>query len=422
VENVSGEFKGAEFFSQGRIHFSCQSKNLIELFINPRYENYTMRFAWLFLCSSLFGVVWTPPQKGRPPAQEASAEFLLPPGRACPIRAQGGGWADVALILWQSKMWGLEFAGKSSTPTGESTPNIVLNEKAFVPDFAWRPGFKLGVGSYLPYDGWDVDARWTYYRGEGTHLKKHFTSQLNPAGLGIIPLWFYPFYNVEAPNQIRFQDGLMSWRHYFNSIDLEIGRDSRLGNRIELRIFGGLKGAWAWQTYHVTYEGGGNINAILPGTFGTVPYQLLASSTAFKNKSRGLGPRAGFDSKWNLGWGFSLLADAAFSLLYSNFEITRNGSDLNLNTSTNLQALYKMKQRSHFGAVKPVMEMTLGFDWARCVFTNSLIDFSLAYEVQYWWEQNELRRNYSHELPATTMWMKGDLQMHGLTLTAGYSY
>ena len=334
----------------------------------------------------------------------------------------GGVFCDASFLIWQSKMWGFEFAGKSTDPTNEDSPSITLQEKAFVPDFAWRPGFKVDVGYDFSFDGWGLDSRWTYYQGETTHLKKHIDLQINPTGLGVVPLWFYPFYTVLAPNEIRFFEGVMSWRHYFNSIDLEIGRLSSLSDRFTLHLFSGVKGAWMHQYCRVEYEKGSTIEAIVPGFSGTTSYTLLESAIAFKNKSYGGGPRFGFDSKWKMRWGFSLIANGAFSLLYSKGETHRDQNDLNLNTLTGELDPYHMYLKTDSHQLKPVVEAQLGLDWKALLYQRSSIGFTIAYEMQYWWAQNELRRNYSHVEPGGTFPSRGDLQMHGLTLTAGYHY
>ena len=364
---------------------------------------------------------------GKYSAKSAQTDFstsdaLLPTGRACPIENPGGVRCYGAFLIWQSKMWGFEFAGKSSVPTNAGTPSLSLKEKAFVPDFAWRPGFKIDLGYDFDFDGWNLDSRWTYYKGEDTSLKKNFISQLNPPGMGIEPLWFYPFYNVISPNQIRFYQGTMSWRHYFNSIDLEIGRSSLLNARLSMRLYGGLKGAWMHQYYRVNYHTGSTIAAIVPGTDGTVSFDLLESSSAFKNKTWGAGPRAGLESRWKIRWGFSLIADASLSLLYSKIETHRDQNDLNLNVGLGTQQPFHVHMLTNSHQLKPVAEAKLGLDWKTCIYSRSIIGVLIGYEIQYWWAQNELRRNYTHAAPGNMFPMRGDLQMHGLTAEVTYSY
>lgn len=355
---------------------------------------------------------------------QTTAPLPLADGRPCPLPKTriGSPWIDAAILVWQSKMWGLEFAGKSLLPTNEGSSAIQLQEKALVPDFAWRPGAKLDIGYDFAYDGWNLGGRWTFYRGETTHLKKHVSLGIAPEGLGVIPFWFYPFYTVLAPNEIRYTEAISSWRHYFDSIDLEVGRTSSLAKRLPMRLFAGLKGAWMHQYYRVKYEDGSSLSAIVPGIANTVPFTLLSSTMTCKNETWGAGPRAGFTSRWYLAWGFSLIADSAFSLLYSSIETKRDQNDLNLNTSDNILTPFHMDQMTHSHQLKPVVEAKVGLDFETCLFQASIIDISLAYEVQYWWGQNGLRRNYSHVTPGNMFSMRGDLQMHGLTAEAAYHY
>ncbi len=362
----------------------------------------------------------TPPRAQ--PESPSPLDVALPTGRPCPVPSSGGVKCDAAFLIWQSKMWGFEFAGKSFVPTNAGTPSVTLKEKAFVPDFAWRPGFKIDVGYDFGFDGWDLDSRWTFYKGEDTSLKKSFSSEISPPGMGVVPLWFYPFFNVASPNQIRYSEGKMRWRHYFNAIDLEIGKCSALTKRLSLRLYGGLKGAWMRQTYRVDYQNGSTIAATVPGTDGTVSFELLESSIAFKNEIWGAGPRAGFDSRWKILWGFSLIADAAVSFLFSKIETHRDQNDLNLNTGLGVQQPFHMHMVANSHQLKPAVEGKLGLDWETCLYSRSIIGFSIAYEVQYWWAQNELRRNYTHAAPGDMFSMRGDLQMHGLTAEVAYSY
>jgi len=366
------------------------------------------------------GQGWGGQQKGKP--CPPAGDVVVPSGRYCPIENSGGVTVDAAVLIWQAKMWGFEFAGKSTIPTNAGSSAVSLQEKVFVPDFAWRPGFKVAVGYDFGFDGWDLSGRYTAYKGEDTMLKKNFASQTNPPGMGLVPLWFYPFYNVVSPNQIRFFDGSMKWRHYFNSVDLEIGRASLLAERLTLRLFGGLKGAWMHQYYRAEYSNGTSITAIVPGTPGTVPFTLLESAAAFKNETWGIGPRAGAESRWEMAWGIRLIADAALSLLYSGIKTTRDQNDLNLNTALGQQQPFHALMSASSHQLKPVVEMKAGLDWVYCICKRSEIGASIAYELQYWWAQNEIRRNYTHAAPGNQVSMRGDLQMHGLTAQVGYGY
>src|SRR3990167_739958 len=350
--------------------------------------------------------------------QSTPISSTLPQKELPPSSNEGSPFFDVSFLIWQSKMWGMEFAAKSTIPTNEGTSVVSLNEKISVPDFAWRPGVKFDVGYQFAFDNWDVDGRWTWYRGETTHLKKHIDLQTNPTGLGVVPLWFYPFYTVLSPSVIRYFEATSSWRHYFNSLDLEIGRFSAISTKTDLHLFAGVKGAWMHQYYRVEYENGSTIEAIFPGQSGTTPYTLLQSTVVFDNKTWGGGPRAGFDSRWKLGYGIAVDINGAFSLLYSGAKTTRNQRDLNLQTDIDEETTFHVKLETDSKQLKPVLEMQLGADWKYEFSQLSQVGLAILYELQYWWGQNNIRRGYSHVLPGGTFPSRGDLQMHGLTATA----
>lgn len=339
-----------------------------------------------------------------------------------PLEEKGSPFVDLSFIIWQSKMWGFEFGAKSLEATAETTSSIVLDEKVSVPDFAWRPGFKLELGYQFAFDGWDIDSRWTWYRGETTHLKKHIDLEIEPQGQGVIPLWFYPFYTVEAPSEIRFFEAVSSWRHYFNSIDLELGRISLLSSKAKLHLFTGLKGAWLHEYYRVEYDDGSTIQAILPGTDELLSYALLKSAITFNNETWGGGPRVGFDSSWNMGLGISVIVNSAFSLLYSATKTHRDQNDLNQNTESEELVPFHLDLKTHSHQLKSVAEAQIGADWRYDFGKTSQVGLTIAYEIQYFWGQNNLRRGYSHVQPGGMFPSRGDLQMHGLTATAAYRY
>ncbi|MDE3055215.1 MAG: hypothetical protein KGI80_00745 [Verrucomicrobiota bacterium] len=344
-----------------------------------------------------------------------------PPATPPKPTPQGSPFVDVSFLIWQSKMWGVEFSAKSTQPTEEETLHAALKENISVPDFAWRPGAKLEVGYQFAADKWDLDARWTWYRGETTRLKKHFEEQIAPEGMGIIPLWFYPFYTVHEPSVIRFSSSTSSWRHYFDSIDLEMGRLSTFGRLSDWHFFTGLKGAWIHQYYRVEYANGSTVDALIAGGEHVV-YSLLQSTVSFDNRTWGGGPRLGFDSRWKFGWGLALEINTAFSLLYSALKTTRDQEDLNVQVDTASQVPYHLTQHTNSHGLEPVLEAQFGIDWKYDFFTTSEVGLAVLYEFQYWWGQNLLRRGYSHLLPGGTFPSRGDLQMHGLTATASYRY
>jgi hypothetical protein len=326
------------------------------------------------------------------------AKVVLPPTEKVYFHFEG------SVLYWQSKMWGLEFGEKSFLPTDAGPDIEQFQQKVFIPDFAFLPGFKLELGGGLPRDGWDIEARWTYMQGKLTHLKKHLTMQINPAGKGIVPLWYEPLgapRSSSIPLHFTRADGF--WNMVFNSGDLELGRTFLSFSAMPMRLLLGMKGASVHQTYQAKYADGSDFYQV--GVFYLLS-KMDAHSTLF-----GAGPRGGFASKWAMGWGWSLIADGVFSLLYSAAEIETKF----LHQFSDPASDRSSRMKEHAWAFVPVVEVRLGVDWGGWMGKAMYLGVSFAYEMQYWWDQNRFRRAVPFNAPGNLWDMRGDLQMRGLT-------
>ena len=351
------------------------------------------------------------------------AQALLAPAHSCTFcqkENHGPVSKQVSFLIWQSKEWGLEFASKSLIASDPASSYQTFKEHLYIPDFSWSPGFKVDFSFRLPRDNWDLDSRWTFYHGDCTNLKKHFGSQIEATGVGIVPLWHYPFIEFSSPTSapLRFMKASGNWRLYFNSLDLNLGREFTPMSSLIFRMNLGAKGSWLRQLYHAEYGDG----TIIVGTIRRPPaqhFRYISSQMAFKSYSWGLGPRGGLESKWKIGRGFSLAAGAAMSLLSSFFDLRTNFSDRLHNIDDNNKPVNNdLLLKEHTWELTPVFEGNLGLDWGTCFGRKEnpfYLGMTFAYEVQYWWSQNHLQRNYAFQAPGNMWDMRGDLQMHGLT-------
>ena len=306
-------------------------------------------------------------------------------------------------------------------PISASSPALntqTYHQKLSVPDFSWSPGFKIDFGINLPYDGWDLDSRWTYYRGDFTNLKKHFDSQITPTGFGIVPLWHYPFFDIaESSAELRFQNASANWKLFFNSFDVDIGRCFTPVRSLLFRMHTGIKGSWIRQHYHVEYNDSAPVTGIIqPPVEESIRY--VSSRMVCNSHAWGIGPRGGLESKWKLGWGFSLVAEGAFSFLCTYLDLTHQYHDRFYNISRLEYDSDDLHMKEHRWEIAPLFETAIGIDWGTCFgCKNKPVYFGLtiAYEMQYWWSQNHFRRNFAFQSPGNMWDMRGDLQMHGLT-------
>jgi hypothetical protein len=315
---------------------------------------------------------------------------------------------EVSALYWQTKIWGLEFAGKSLSQLYTGPNKVSFVQKVVVPDFAFRPGFKVEFGRGVSYDGLSLAARWTSLNSNTTNLKKYIHKNIVPLGNGVIPLWYEPLGAPASPDlPLHFWKSQNNWKLNFNTFDLELSRVFLPLSSMLVKVFMGVKGSYIQQQEHVKYWDGPEF--YVPG----VVYEQ--SKVVLHSNAAGAGPRAGFDSKWRIGAGFSIIADSAFSVLYSSVgmgtKYQNEFSDPSYNTSSHM--------REKEQELVPVLEGKLGFDWGRWFGSSSSLYFGMtvAYEVQYWWSQNHFRRHYPYNAPGNMWDMRGDLQLRGLTVS-----
>lgn len=142
-------------------------------------------FPFLF-CSGAFAMAKKPSpsiEELQPPTQGPSLG-ILPSARPCPPlnKNSGAPYISASYIYWQGKMGGLEYAAKNKGPVEIDLAHIQYNTHTIQPDFAWHPGYRAQLGWHLPYDGWDLEATYTYFIGRNSHIKKKALSQLSPSG------------------------------------------------------------------------------------------------------------------------------------------------------------------------------------------------------------------------------------------------
>ncbi|MBX7067306.1 MAG: hypothetical protein K1X28_08755 [Parachlamydiales bacterium] len=372
----------------------------------------------ILLFSSLAGTLISGPFSWRTPAPKeeektkcCNPRAVLP--TADPCNGYGNMYVSAALLFWQAKMWGLEFATKSFTPNTPGSTDQTFQEKLYVPDFAWKPGFRLIVGGHLPYDEWDARIGWTVYREECTSLKKHFDSVISPAGIGLIPLWHYPFVQTSGDNvgnPLRFGTAWGNWTMILNTFDLELGRSFFPDRSIPMRLKIGAKIAATKQKVQVEYANGSEVLGISPSSGLPSLFQTVSSKFHVRTHHWGMGPRVGLSSNWHMFYGISLIGNGAFSILYSQFNVESKYDDVIVPNPGSS----KMKMEEHFHELTPICEAMLGLDWGMNFSNNFYLGIQLGYEWQYWWSINHARRNYVQTLPGETIDMRGDLQMQGL--------
>ena len=339
---------------------------------------------------------------------------VLQSARSCKDKYCGP-YIEVTGLVWQSKEGNLEYASKFKT-IDASDINSLKKHYIAIPDFAWRPGFKLDAGYMFKEDNWDIKTLWTYYRGEFTHVKKHTNVELYPEDNGVVPLFFVSSFKDEVSPSPRFTHATGDWFMYFNSIDCEIARKFFVRRKLSVRLLFGGKGAWINHEYRIDYRDGNT----LVGPRDNVTY--LTSYVNYKNKSWGFGPRMGFESKCHLIWGFKLLANTSVSALMTHFDVKGKQHDTIIDhLDSDMAIIIPYRTKNNFYTIKPNIQLMLGFEWSHC-FNQSFFGLSAGYEMQYFFGQNQIKRPVGSKTSGQDYYSRGDLQLHGLAASLRYEF
>lgn len=293
-------------------------------------------------------------------------------------------------LYWTVRQDNMEFALTSeSLENPFSSLDGIRRGKYFHADGKMEPGFKVGLGMMFDCDGWDLYANYTWLR---TERRKTVTPPDN----------LLLFLSV---GNISFEDAEVlsaksKWKHYFNVIDLELGRNFFVSQCLHLRPHFGLKGTWQDQKWDVN------------SSFLDSEEQTVLQVQDLNLDYWGIGVRAGLDSAWHFTRCFSLVGEVAASVLWQRFEAKLFGYQQLSETSFFLLA--NLKNESH--SLRSVIETFLGLrweDWFCCDEYHYWID--AGWELQWWGDQNRLQKN-------VLILNGGDMGLQGFTLRVRFDF
>ncbi len=290
-----------------------------------------------------------------------------------------------------------------------------------IPDFKWRPGFKVGLGWNFGDDGWDLFAQYTWLRSNDNKGSQHQPTVRTVLGaLGIsqgTSLVDAYWNNIDriadfsVSGDSVFTDSSGKWTLHFNVIDLELGRNFYVSRRLVLRPFIGVKGTWDKQKLSLTYTDN-NPSAVDPGT----PFFFFENQTV---DIWGAGLRGGLNTTWHWTRSFSFLGDIAVTALWEHFKTEALLSDQRTMSGTAPTAIseYTMFVERKAFTLKPVLEMLLGMRWETYTCDNAFhFAVDAGWEMQWWPDQNQFLKRTLIETAG------GDLFMQGLTLKFRFDF
>ena len=326
------------------------------------------------------------------------------------------------------------------------------------PDYKMDAGFRIGVGYNMPYDGWDVYLRWTRFHTTASRCAPcqpccdYYTCDLGcesecnscdfddcdscetpscnscevsscetscevecceytcaptpceqPCNPCDLPDCMQTMIIAGVPCRGSFDnfgqicEASTEWKIRLDLLDLELGREFFVSRKLTLRPFIGLRQAWIDMSQNVFFSS----NIAFPlGTnlsFYTLTDTLVAAKNEniyLKNRFRGLGPRAGLNSRWLIGGDVSVVGEAAFSILYGHYTVESNcctcingeilpaGLDASDIRPSNLQ--------DTFWTSKGVADLGIGFEWSRSFSEDRWgLAIALLWDNSLYFNQNQ---------------------------------
>jgi hypothetical protein len=304
---------------------------------------------------------------------------------ARPMLCNNKGWIfDAELLIWranQDGLWptienqnpGVPLIGSASNYTDSKFNH--LHPK-------WDAGFKVAAGYNMAHDSWDVLATWTWFQNHAK-LNEEADAESNPVET-LTALWS-AFDELDTSlNLPRVAEVHANWKLKLNVVDLELGRKMYVGQWLAVRPNIGLRGAMIRQHYAINY---------FPGAVGSniTAFDGTQEQIRMKNDFGGVGVKAGLNTQWNMGCGFSIYGDSALSIVYGAFDIEQreqNGPQATTNPSNTILAI-----KDNFHASRAIADLALGLRWEH-QYPDSLtsVAVSIGWEHHVFFDQMNMKR------------------------------
>lgn len=315
-----------------------------------------------------------------------------------PVAPAVNNGADVFLtadfIYWKAHQNGLEYAASGYNNDWPGAPVAGAQvDTGTVKDARtrWEPGFKVGLGLEFEHDGWDLYAQYTWLAPQS---HSHDGNSITDTDTTYV---VEPLLASGALADSALTSASSSWRLHYNVIDLELGRNFFLSRFLTMRPHFGLKSAWLNQRFNVEYN------------YATALGSFVQDQVNQKQRSWGLGIRAGLQPVWHFARCWGLYGDFAMSAMYTYFKDKLHEEAY---TAAGVETDYREQRRS-FHDVTPVLELGLGLTYMGWFYDEAyMFEVKAGWEEQVWFDTN-------HFLAGTT---QGNLTTEGFTLKVGFHF
>lgn len=259
-------------------------------------------------------------------------------------------------------------------PSEDGVPFALTEHRIKQPEMRWGFGWRVGFEYRFKRDNWTANLNWT-----------SIPIQNNTEASGhLFPTWS----NAPQTSADFVSHAKTRWRLHLGIVDLEVKKPWEVSPDLTLSTRLGIRFASIRQKFYIAYSGG----SLFPND---------TDNFNTKNKYWGIGPETGLNAAWNLGYGFSLISQIAYALVYGEFYIHETEREAVART-------IHLKFFDLFHQVCSLIDLALGLEW-----THNRISLHVSWEEHFYSGQNQLVNfNSSSKLFGN----QGDLAISGLTL------
>ncbi|MDN3507279.1 MAG: Lpg1974 family pore-forming outer membrane protein [Simkaniaceae bacterium] len=351
---------------------------------------------------------------------DCSRTYCLGPenyGANAPVRpytCNGDLELTLAGFYWNAHQDGMEYAIKTHSTGSNEERSTLIDAEYKSPHFGWDFGFKVGLGYNTTCDGWDFGVQWTWYRGKASSHE-----EAEPSDNTTLLLLWSDFEEAD-PGDVLFATDIQSnWQLKLNLVDIALGRMYWNSRQLNLRPHVGLRIASIDQNFHLDQSG---------GSFNDTPSgNDVNNEVDIDNLFKGAGARMGLDSLWNVGCGWSIYGDFAFSLLSGRFSVDHDESNREVATPFSKSKVMEIKDTFRSNVL--VADLGIGIH-----YQTLLCDCDYALAVAFGWEQhlflnqNQMWRivlqEGSADIDKNNIYhqRRGDLSTNGWTLRVTFDF
>lgn len=304
-------------------------------------------------------------------------------------------------LAFQAKEDGLDWAIQNGS--GSVGPIVNGKTEGFSSkndDWGYNFGARFGVGFYLNHDAWNLELDWTWL-----NIHEYRSVHASTSGTLLIPMWIL---GEDTETNFIGQYASGKWSGSLNAIDAILGKPFYISRYVVVNPFFGLRGAWVDQHYSAAYS----------GFIGNGTNRITAHND---NDFWGLGTRAGINTDWIVGKGWSFFGNVSSCILFGKFDVEQHlKTPPTVTYPTNVG--FDIEDNHYMNV--PEVEMAVGISWGQ--FFNKMkyhIDLRAAYEFQIWYDQLNLRKffGYSDQInpqvgayPNDTV-SRGNLSLNGFS-------